>query len=151
MTKPIITTHEELMQEKARLKGRLRQRKTAMRQSVNEIKQELNPISQIAKTTKDIWNADASNPLIAMGVTKLTDLVIRKGILRRAGWLSRLVAPILVQKVATYLISEKAGDQIARLLHRTASRVREDQPVIPFSKGIHKKKNASTFTEKPGK
>lgn len=127
MTKPLITTHEQLMQEKARLKARLRQRKTAMRQSVNEIKQELNPLSQIAKTTKDIWNADASNPLIAMGVTKLTDLVIRKGILRKAGWLSRLVAPILVQKVATYLISEKAGDQIARLLHRTAFKLREEK------------------------
>ncbi|SDD41810.1 hypothetical protein [Niabella drilacis] len=128
MTKPVITTHQELMQEKARLKARLRQHKTQLRYSVEEIKDTLNPISQIAKTTKKIWNADSSNPLIAMGVTKLTDLVIRKGILRKAGWLSRLVAPVLVQKIATYLVSEKAADRIGQLLHKTASRMRDERP-----------------------
>lgn len=127
MTKPVITTHEDLMKEKARLKAQLKQHKTQLRQSVEAIKEELNPISQIAKTTRGIWNADSSNPLIAMGVTKLTDLVLRRGLLRKAGWLSRLVAPVLVQKVATYLISEKAGDHIGRLLHLAASRLREEQ------------------------
>ncbi|WP_157558130.1 hypothetical protein [Niabella aurantiaca] len=143
MTKPVITTHKELMQEKARLKARLKQRKTDLRQSVEAIKDTLNPISHIAKTTKDIWNADASNPLIALGVTKLTDVVIRKGILRKAGWLSRLIAPVLVQKVATYLISEKAGDQIGRLLHRAAHKLREDARMADFSKGMRTKKGTA--------
>lgn len=141
MTKPVITTHAELMQEKARLKARLKQRKTQLRQSVETIKETLNPISHIARTTKEIWNAEASNPLIAMGVTKLTDVLIRKGILRKAGWLSRLIAPVLVQKIATYLISEKAGDQIGRLLHGAARKLREDAPAADFSKGM---KNRST-------
>ncbi|MGJ7031441.1 hypothetical protein [Niabella hirudinis] len=125
MTKPIITTHEELMQEKARLKARLKQHKTELRQSVEEIKEAFNPISQVAKTTRKIWNADRSNPLVSMGVTRLTDLVIRKGILRRAGWLSRLVAPVLIQKVATYIISEKAADRVGQLLHQAASCLRK--------------------------
>ncbi|MBZ4192205.1 hypothetical protein [Niabella beijingensis] len=143
MTKPVITTREELMKEKARLKSRLRQRKTQLRYSINEIKEEFNPISHIVKTTKDVWNADASNPLIAMGVTKITDLVVRKGLLRRAGWLSRLIAPLLVQKIATYLISEKAGDQIARLLHATASRLREDPPETAVPAKATVRKNAA--------
>jgi|GEM_PF-569061 len=140
MTKPVITTHEDLMKEKARLKAQLKLHKTQLRQSVNAIKEELNPISQIAKTTKGIWNADTANPLIAMGVTKLTDLVLRKGLLRRAGWLPRLIAPVLVQKVATYLISEKAGDQIGRLLHQAAFRLREEKaPPADYEKAAGKK------------
>lgn len=128
MTKPIINSHEDLMAEKARLKNSLKQHKQNMKASFAGIKEELSPITQVAKTTKDIFNADSHNPLLAMGIGKITDLVIRKGILRRAGWLPRLIAPVVVQKISTYLVAQKGGGKIAEILHHTAEFLREDKP-----------------------
>lgn len=141
MTKPMITSYEELMEEKARLKAKLSQHKSDMRSSFNGIKEEFNPISQFAQTTKDVWTADTSNPLIAMGIGKITDLVLKKGILRNAGFLPKLLVPLVVEKISTYLISEKAADQYANILRGAAHVLRKVEPVLEGKKGKKKKKS----------
>ncbi|ANH81496.1 hypothetical protein A8C56_11365 [Niabella ginsenosidivorans] len=124
MTKPIIRSHEDLLIEKERLKASLKQRKTDLKESFSAIKDELNPIAKAARTTRDIFTADNDFPLIGLGVEKLTDLIIRKGILRKAGWLPRLVAPFLVKKISTYLIAVQASGQIAEKMHAFAGILR---------------------------
>ena len=44
MTKPRITTYEELLQEKARLEALLQAQKELMRQEIKEIKMGLTPV-----------------------------------------------------------------------------------------------------------
>ncbi|HEX7753916.1 MAG TPA: hypothetical protein VF421_01115 [Niabella sp.] len=135
MTKPIIRSHEELLIEKERLKSSLKQRKADLKASFGAIKDELSPITKVAQTTKDIFTADSNFPLIGFGVEKLTDLIVRKGILRKAGWLPRLIAPFLVKKISTYLIAVQGSDQITQKMHAFASRLRgnhvDEKEMVP--------------------
>lgn len=149
MTKPIITSHKELMEEKARLKAKLSQHKSAMHSSFDGIKEEFNPISQFRQKAKNVWSADASNPLIAMGIRKITDLVLKKGILRNAGFLPKLLVPLVVRKVSTYFVSKKAADQYANILRGAAHVLRKVEPAVEGKKG--KKKRKSKYLPLPEK
>lgn len=123
--KPQINSYEDLLDEKKRLKNNIRMRKAGIGSSFSNIKDELNPLKAVSGTAKRIFNADHNSPLIGLGVAKASDFLLNKFLLRRAGWLTRLVLPFVVKKVSTYLIANKASDKIAGALHESAAFVRE--------------------------
>ncbi|MBO9618410.1 MAG: hypothetical protein J7539_05180 [Niabella sp.] len=125
MTKPTIRSLADLEAEKERLKASLKQNKENLANSFAAIKDELNPIVKVAKTTRSILTSDQEFPLLGLGVEQLTNLVVKKGILRKAGWLPRLIAPVLVKKISTYLIALKASDNIVESMHHFADKLRD--------------------------
>lgn len=124
MTKPDINNYDDLMAEKDRLKSLLKSRKANLKASFEGIKEELNPVKQLAATAKHIWRADKENPLIAMGVSKIADLILRKGILKNAGFLPRLIAPVLFEKITTYLVGSPAKEKMAQVLRAAGGGLR---------------------------
>jgi len=125
MAKPQIDNYEDLMEEKERLKARLRSRKTRIKQSFEEIKDEINPFTNIRKTAQEAFSTSTTNPLVKFGIKRASELLIGKVLLKKAGWLPRLVVPFLVREVATRLIGSKADKKIATALKSAASKIRE--------------------------
>ncbi len=93
MAKPQIDNYEDLMEEKERLKARLRSRKTRIKQSFEEIKDEINPFTNIRKTAQEAFSTSTTNPLVKFGIKRASELLIGKVLLKKAGWLPRLVVP----------------------------------------------------------
>lgn len=127
MAKPQIDNYEDLMEEKERLKARLKARKAGIKQSFEVIKEEVNPFSNIRKTAQGALSTSTTNPLVKFGIKRASEFLIGKVLLKRAGWLPRLVVPFLVREVATRLIGTKADKKIATTLRSTAHKLRETE------------------------
>ncbi|MCH5720842.1 hypothetical protein [Niabella hibiscisoli] len=108
MAKPEINNFEDLMEEKARLKERLKASKASIKESFEGIKEEVNPFSNIKKTAQGALSTSTTNPLVKFGIKRASEFLIGKVLLKKAGWLPKLIVPFLVREVATRLIGSKA-------------------------------------------
>ena len=93
----------DLRTERIRLKNRLEVSKSQMRGELNAIKTELNPARQAVGVLGDMFTTPRKG-LLPMGVGFGVDMIVRRGLLARAGWLPRLIVPFLVRNVATKYI-----------------------------------------------
>ncbi|MGC4233226.1 MAG: hypothetical protein QM594_09635 [Niabella sp.] len=125
MTKPEINNYEDLMAEKKRLKARLRASKAGISYSFEAIKQEVNPFSGIKKNAGGIFQSGTTNPLVKFGIRRASEFLIRKILLKRAGWLPRLIVPFLVREAAVRIIGAKTDKKIAHALRDTAGKIRK--------------------------
>lgn len=125
MAKPIINNYDDLMLEKQRLKSNLRTSKRRINASFNALKDEVNPFSKIKQTAQTALRGDVASPIVQFGIKRATDLVFGKILLRRSGWLTRLLVPIAVRQVTKMLVGNKADKKIAKTLHTAADKVRD--------------------------
>ncbi|MFT3901632.1 MAG: hypothetical protein QM727_00505 [Niabella sp.] len=121
----VIKNYNDLVAEKERLKKNIRLRKAHIGEGVDSVKQAFNPIAQVAGTTKAIFNSERQNPLISFGVSRLTDFLFGKLLLKRTGFLGRLVIPVVVRRISTYLIASNFSDKAADTLHAFAQKLRK--------------------------
>lgn len=108
MTKP-IQTYEDLLAEKQRLKDLLKAQRELIRQDVREIKEELEPVRNAIGIAGKLFSRDGSNPLVSMGISRVIDLVMKKVLLSKAGWVTRLVVPFLMKNYSSHFVEENKG------------------------------------------
>ncbi|MFT4094559.1 MAG: hypothetical protein QM640_13085 [Niabella sp.] len=137
MAKPDINNYEDLMEEKERLKAGLKNNKAHIRQSFGALKEELNPFSQLRKTAQTALKANTANPVIQFGIRRAADFLVGKVFLKRAGWLPRLIVPLIVKQVATRVVGHKADKKIAGTLRKAAHTIR-DIHIPEFGKNENK-------------
>jgi hypothetical protein len=102
-----ITTYEELMLEKHRLKLLLHGQKELIHQDINEIKDQLLPVKSAISFIGKLTTKDSSNPLLRGTMNTVIDLFVRKVLLARAGWFMKLVVPLFLKNYTSHVIDEK--------------------------------------------
>ena len=125
MTRTEINNYQDLMAEKKRLKARLRAGKAGVSYSFEAIKQEVNPFSGIKKNVGGIFQSGTTNPLVKFGIKRASEFLIGKVLLKRAGWLPRLVVPFIVREVSTRVVGTKMDKKIAHALRSAADKIRD--------------------------
>ena len=125
MDRPIITNYQDLIKEKIRLKTSLKASKTNLKQSFEELKGELNPLNAIGKATRNALHPNSANPLVQFGMKNASEFIFGKLLLKRAGWLPKLIVPFLVKEVATRVIGTKTDKKMASLLKSFAEMIRK--------------------------
>jgi len=131
MGKPDINNYEELLQEKERLKVRLQMSKAKIGASFNALKDELNPYAAIGGIARNTLKGNTTNPLVKFGIKRSVEFFIGKVLLKRAGWLPRLVVPFVVREATTRMVGRKIDKKLAALLRKAAASIRETE--IPSS------------------
>ncbi|GAB3432512.1 hypothetical protein [Niabella aquatica] len=124
MTKSEINNYDDLMAEKKRLKERLKTSKAVISYSFEAIKQEINPFSGVKKKAGSMFQSGTTNPLVKFGIRRASEFLIGKVLLKRAGWLPRLVIPFIVREVTVRTMGVKTDKKIAQALRSTASKIR---------------------------
>lgn len=107
MNKP--RTYNELLAEKARLKLLLAEQKEVIHQDFNEIKTELEPVRRIFTHAKKLFSKDAGGGLLTLGADKLIDLLVRRLLLAKSGWLAKLVVPLLAKNYTSHIVDDNKG------------------------------------------
>lgn len=110
-----IQNLEDVRAERARLKNQVETSRMNLRYEFGAIKKELNPINQALGVVTDVFTTPRKG-LLSMGVGFGVDVVLKKVILARAGWLPRLVVPFLVKNVATKYISRNKTTVVEGML-----------------------------------
>lgn len=92
-----INSYKELLEEKARLKSLLVQQELQIKEDWQSIKEELKPAMLIGSTLRKVFTRGAGVTAAQFGINMLTDGLVKKVILRKAGWLIKLVVPLLIK------------------------------------------------------
>jgi hypothetical protein len=105
MTKK-ITTYEELVKHTEELELVLQVQKNRMRADVQGLKTSFEPASHALSWMGRLFTRDRSNPIMATGANVLIDVVVRRLLLGRAGWFTKLVVPFLVKNYSSHVLGD---------------------------------------------
>jgi len=110
-----IQSYQDLLDEKERLQSLLKLQKEAVRRDLREIGEELEPVRSVISLASRLITRDGSNLMLNAGTNTLIDLVVKKLLLSRAGWVTRLAVPFLLKNFSSHLISENKSSIMNKL------------------------------------
>lgn len=114
MTKQ-IRTYEDLMEEKARLKLLITAQRELIRQDINVIKEEFQPVRKIISTVGKFTSREGKFGVLSLAAETGIDVLLRRFFLARAGFFTRLVVPFLVKNFSSHVIAEHRDRIISKL------------------------------------
>jgi hypothetical protein len=114
MTKT-IRTYKDMLDEKKRLQELLVEQKQLVRNDIMEIKESLRPVHSALSFAGKLVTREKGNFFLNAGANTLIDLVIKKLVLSRAGWFTKLVVPFLAKNYSSHIISEKKDALLKKL------------------------------------
>ncbi len=101
-----IDTYQDLITEKQRLKLLLEERKIIIKEDTAALRETLKPATDALGVIGKLTSRDKTNPLINLGVDVGIDLIIKKLILGRAGWVAKLVVPFVLKNFSSNILTE---------------------------------------------
>ncbi len=110
-----INTYKDLQQRKQQLQELLAAQKELLRQDVLDIKKELQPFSHAVSFVGKMATRDRSNPALAEGANVLIDVVVKKWLLSRSGWLARLALPFFAKNISSHVIADNKEEWLQKI------------------------------------
>ncbi len=108
MTRP-IQTYDDLVAEKQRLKALMAAQKELIRQDVQDIKAELEPVRNAINVAGKFFSRDSSNPLVNLGINRVIDFVMKRVLLSKTGWFAKLAVPFIMKNYSSHFVEENKG------------------------------------------
>jgi hypothetical protein len=111
-----INTYNELLEEKARLEALFREQKAVIRTDIRGIGEEFRPVTSAASFLGKMVTREGGNFFLNASTNKLIDIVFKKLLLARTGWITKLVVPFLMKNYSSHIISENKATIWSKLL-----------------------------------
>lgn len=108
-----ITSYKELLQEKARLKALLAEQELLIKEDWQLIKEDLKPFVVAGDTVRKLFTRKAGITAAQLGINLLADGFVKKVLLSRTGWITRIIVPFLIKNYGSYLV-----DEPEKILHK---------------------------------
>ena len=109
-----LRTYEDLEAEEKRLNALLYSHKANIEDSFSAVKDGLNPYKQAVETAKRLFSLDKTNPMMRFGVDFGVDVLIRRLLLAKAGWFTKIVVPFFVRNYSSYFLNESKRSRIVQ-------------------------------------
>ena len=110
-----IRSYDDLLREEKQMEELLQAQKELLIYDLHQLKEELKPATTALTFFSRIVTRDKHNLLVNGGVNKIVDLVFRKLLLARAGWLTKLTVPFLIKNYSSHFIADHKDQFIERL------------------------------------
>jgi hypothetical protein len=107
-----IKTYEDLEAEEKRLNALLYSHKENIKDSFTTVKHGLNPFRQAVGTAKRLFSRDKTNPMMKFGLDLGVDVLIRRFLLAKAGWFTKIVVPFFVKNYSTHFVNQYKKSKI---------------------------------------
>jgi hypothetical protein len=115
MNNPNISNYESFKAEKDRLHAVFNQQKELINLDLASLKEEIEPVAEILNVAKMLTRRDRSLGLLGKGMDVIIDLLVKKVIFRKAGWITRTLVAFVVKNVASQFTGHKAKDAYPEL------------------------------------
>ena len=119
-----IKTYEDLLQEEQRLVAKLKVSEGKIREDLEGVKEGLKPIGKIMKTLQKFTTRDRTSAMANFGLDFSIDLLVRRFLLARAGWFTKIFVPYLIKNYGSHIISEKQRANFMRKVNNLFSKLR---------------------------
>jgi hypothetical protein len=114
MTKS-IKTYKDLLDEKERLQSLLKAQKEILHDDFRQLKQELEPVREVISFAGKLVTRDKGNLALNIGANTLIDIVVKKLILSKAGWITKNLVPFFLKNYSSHIISDNKGSLLKKL------------------------------------
>ena len=142
MTKQ-INTYNDLLEEQARLKELFKVQKQVVRDDLKLIKEEFEPVRKAVGFLGKFAKRDTSNPLLNIASSRAIDLFLRRFVLARAGFLTRLAVPFIAKNITSHFVADRKP-QILGTLATWFNKLRGHDPKNPSAR---KTRNPATRSQ----
>jgi hypothetical protein len=115
-----ITTYDELLREKERLELQLQVHQAAVKMHIEDIKKKLNPLRNVVHFFSNFTAGGATDTLLGTGLGLSVEMLIRRIFFSRTGWITKMVAPILIKNFSANMLTKNKKSLIKKvksLLH----------------------------------
>lgn len=119
-----IKTYQDLLQEEQRLKEQLKFQETLIRQDLVSLKENLEPVKKVYDQVHKIFTRDNRVPIFNIGLEMGIDVLLRRFILRRAGWFARIFVPYILKNYASHIIGEEKRKAIIKKIESLFNKIR---------------------------
>ena len=117
-----IKTYEDLLQKEQRLTAQLKSYKGLIKEDIAGIKEGLNPFKRIAANIRGLFTRGDNGPMLNFGLNFGVDVLIRKFLLGRAGWVTKIVVPYMVRNYASHLVTEDQRKNVTKSVGKFLSK-----------------------------
>jgi hypothetical protein len=117
-----IRSYEDLLKEKKRLEDSVQFQKELIKEDLALLHEDLKPAKHVFSTLGKLSSTKSDNPLIRGGVGIAGDILLRSTFLARGGWITRLIAPLVLKNISNFFLSKKSAPVrgwIGKLIHRS--------------------------------
>lgn len=102
-----IKTYDDLLEEKQQMEVLLKAQKELIRLDAQQLKAEFDPAVKTFGLLGKMFTKDRSNALLSTGADTVIDLVVKRVLLGKAGWITRLIVPFFLKNVSSHMIADK--------------------------------------------
>jgi len=114
MTKP-INSYADLLEEKARLKLLLSAQKELVRQDITQLKLELAPVKTAISVVGKVFTKDNRSWLLTTAADAAIEVLLKKIILSKSGWITKLVLPFFMKNFSSHIIADNKDKIVSKL------------------------------------
>jgi len=126
-----IKTYEDLLQEEQRLLAQLKATELLIRDDIAGVKEGLKPIGNAMKTASKFITRDKTGALANFGLDFGVDLLVRKFLLARAGWFTKILIPYVIKNYSSHIISEQQRAKLMEKISNIFSKLRPKPDAQP--------------------
>ena len=126
-----IKTYEDLLLEEQRLLAQLKATEVLIREDIAGVKEGLKPLGNAMKTISKFTTRDKTGALANFGLDFSVDLFVRKILLARAGWFTKILIPYLIKNYSSHIISEQQRAKLMEKINNFFSKLRPKPDVQP--------------------
>jgi len=84
----------------------------------------LEPVKKVYDQAQKIFTRDNRVPIFNIGLEMSIDLLLRRLILRRAGWFAKIFVPYVMKNYASHLIGEEKRKAIIKKVEELFNKIR---------------------------
>lgn len=127
-----IKTYEDLLQEEQRLLSQLKATELLIRDDLAGVKEGLKPIGNVMKTINKFTTRDRTGALANFGLDFSVDLLVRRFLLARAGWFTKILVPYVIKNYSSHIITEQQRAALLKKISTIFARFRPKPDVDPM-------------------
>jgi hypothetical protein len=126
-----IKNYDDLLQEEQRLLAELKIKEVQIRNDLAGVKQGLRPIGRVMNTISKFTTRDKTGAFANFGLDFGVDLLVRRFILAKAGWFTKILVPYLLKNYSSHIISEQQKAKLMEKINKLFAKLRPKPEPAP--------------------
>jgi hypothetical protein len=110
-----IQTYQDLLDEKQRLESVLKLQKENLRQDIEELKESIAPFRKIGTFVSKLFTRKDNSFVVDAGISTLVTFGVKRLLLARAGWLTRLIIPFIIKNLSSHVVADNKDSIMKKL------------------------------------
>ena len=112
-----IQTYDQLLLRRKQLEYLLQAQEELIRIDIEEIKISLAPIHNAATNLVSFFTQDKAAGILGFGANRVIDTFVRKVLLSRSNWITKLLIPFFVKNISSHFIAEHKEQWMDKIRH----------------------------------